>query len=52
MPLAVGAVFTWLKPEAMSMLWETPQGHQMVAATAVLSVVGYIVCRKVGMVRI
>ena len=51
-PFAFLGVMSVFRPDYVEPLYATPVGNTMLIAAVVMTVVGYLVCRRVGMVRV
>ncbi len=51
-PIAFGGAMTLMRPDYIAPLWETPAGRSMAGVAAVCVVLGWFVCRHVGIVKV
>jgi tight adherence protein B len=51
-PMFVAAVTTAINPEYMSILWDDPRGHQLVALAAGMQIAGTLLVRKILIIKI
>ena len=51
-PFVFAGSMSLLRPSYVAPLWETPAGRAVVTAALVMVLVGYVICRRVGVVRV
>ena len=47
----VGALYV-VNPDYIRPLWETPEGHTMMMISAVMIVIGYVICRRMATIKV
>jgi tight adherence protein B len=47
----IGALYS-VNPDYIRPLWETPEGHTMMMISAVMIVIGYVICRRMATIKV
>jgi tight adherence protein B len=51
-PLVMVGALAWANVNFVAPLWESQEGHMIVAAAVTLVIIGYIICRRMAVIRI